>query len=164
MINKNPEILDYKSISRKVISLAVLAILSKIALGGANSFASGLVRERASGKCEGCGRHPKERLIAAHMDHTHNSDYNNPDKLKAYCLICEFKHHVNHLGRASVIGLSDEDNDRTTNGLYREIVRKSTKKELKQLNIQYKNEIRELHRKFGSKTKKKKRRRGSKSW
>lgn len=57
------------------------------------------------------------------MDHTHNDDYDNSDKLKAYCRVCEFKHHISYMGKAKQIGLNEVNNTGTSNGLWKQILK-----------------------------------------
>ena len=127
-----------------------LYLLSKISAGSTTEEVRAQVLERAKGKCEGCDK-KGVRLIAAHMDHTHNQNYDNAHYLKAFCLICEFRHHVSHVGREKEIGLNEADNNTTTNSLWQRILRECSKEEITDLYRRYNAPIRRVYQKFGFK-------------
>jgi hypothetical protein len=131
----------------KLFLLFQLYLLSKVILSSANKRVRKKVRNRAKNKCEGCEEIPGYKLIVAHMNHTHDEHYNNIDRLKAYCIVCEFAHHVSHIGKAKEIGLIERNNFSTSNGLWREVLR-SHKNEVPQLYKKYKSQIDKLHEKF----------------
>lgn len=125
-----------------------LYLLSKIASSSTTDEVRDRVRERAGGKCEGCKKE-NTKLLVAHMYHGHNQNYDNAHYLKAYCVVCEFKHHASHVGRESEIGLNETDNNTTTNSLWQTILRECSKEEIAELFEQYNAPIRTIYKKFG---------------
>ncbi len=150
MANNTKESNKFQIVSLNLLFFFNFYILSKIAFGSASRGVRKEVRERANAQCEGCGKNTK-KLTVAHMDHTRNTNYNNPIKLKAYCTACEFKHHASFIGRANETGLSEADNIATTNGLWQIILREYSREEIRKLYREYGTQIRLIYRKLGYK-------------
>lgn len=113
------------------------------------------VRKRANGKCEGCGKKTNKKLIVAHIDHTYQHSvenggtYNDLDNLKAFCTVCEFTHHINHVGKAKQIGMNEQDNLSTVNGLWRQILIEEPDWQIKLLIKKYKHFLLKIYKKLG---------------
>jgi len=109
--NKNQKILWW---------LLALGAIVGVAFSSASQGAKREVRERASGRCESCGiRLNEDESIVGHMDHTRISDqnghklnrYNALSNLRLHCPKCEAEWHLQHIGNARDIGLSEKNNN-----------------------------------------------------
>ncbi|MFZ5438187.1 MAG: HNH endonuclease [Patescibacteria group bacterium] len=89
-----------------------------LSLAAASDSAKRGVRERAGGRCENCGEQVGSAGVVGHLDHTkilakngHRSNrYNTLNNLRFHCYSCEAEWHLQHIGRARDIGLSEKDN------------------------------------------------------
>ncbi len=148
MTNNTKESQTSQYIFSSLFFLFNFYLLYQLALGSASHEIRKKVKERANKICEGCGKNTK-KLTVAHMDHTRNGNYNDPNKLKAYCTSCEFRHHASFIGRANETGLSEDDNIATVNGLWQTILREYKREEIIKLYKQYNAEILFIYKKFG---------------
>lgn len=135
----------------KVWWLLSIGVLAGLSFGAASGGAKRLVRERAGGRCESCGSPVDNGGIVGHLDHTkilaengHRSNrYNTTNNLRLHCSFCEAEWHVQHLGKAKDIGLSEKDNDSSSMGTLISLYYHS-KKQFWQLYERYQTKIDEL--------------------
>lgn len=68
------------------------------------------IKERAGGKCQGCGKIiPPHDQIAAHLNHDRSSaNYDNPNTGRCFCPFCEMSYHYNNHGNPRSIGIRDQ--------------------------------------------------------
>lgn len=95
-----------------ILTATVLAarVLSKIAFSAVDNAAVRTnVREKAQHACEGCGVE-NQKTIISHINHARNEYYEDENNLRLYCSGCESIWHLDHIGRAMEIGLTEEKN------------------------------------------------------
>lgn len=69
----------------------------------------GFIKERSKNACESCGE-SSEPVMIGHLNHARGENYNHPDNLRMHCWQCEALYHLDHIGKAKEIGLSEENN------------------------------------------------------
>jgi len=90
-----------------VVFVYTLVFLSKFSF---SRDSARKVKERAGGKCQGCGKtiSPNDQ-IAAHLNHDRSStNYDNPNIGRCFCPFCEMSFHYNNHGNPLGIGIKDQ--------------------------------------------------------
>lgn len=140
----------------KLLWLLAVGSLVSLSFGAASGGAKRLVKERAGGKCESCGEVVGNRGVIGHLDHTkmlenghHSNRYNVVNNLRLHCLSCEAAWHIQHIGRAKDIGLTEKNNNASVAGNLMNLYYYHSKKKFWQLYELYKDQIDELFKKLG---------------
>ena len=138
----------------KILWLLSIGALVGLSFGAASESSKRLVRERAGGKCESCGEFVGNGGVIGHLDHTrmlenghHSNRYNVVNNLRLHCLSCEAEWHLQHVGRAKDIGLTEKNNHNSTLGNLNHLYLFSKKKFWK-LYDRYKATIDQLYEKL----------------
>lgn len=122
MSPENRKLIDL--IRRPAGNLIALAFVFSI-----NSYAFKSRRSReiknTNGICDGCGKNVgKDNLIAAHLNHDRSNkrQYNSRENGRAYCRLCELKHHLsNHDSPFQRIGLNRKNNATTIYSIWQQL-------------------------------------------
>jgi len=130
---------------------ATLAGFLALSFGAVKSGVRKKVRDRASGKCEGCNTPiEKKNSIVGHLDSGYLDQpekYSQRNNLRSHCPSCEAEWHLSHIGRAKDIGLNERDNGLSTLGRLVELAQYSEADFLK-LCEKYQEIIAELFEKY----------------